>query len=115
MNPFRRVRDLWKRMTTSQRTSRLKTTSRPAVECLEDRLIPSVTIQFDYSLDRNGFFNDPARRQVLQAAANSLTGALADSLTAMDRAPSDPGTHLFFTDPGNGVTDNIAMPAIHGN
>lgn len=43
----------------------------------------NVQIRFDYSLDTRGFFADNQRRQVLQAAADSLVDRLADDLSAI--------------------------------
>src|SRR4051794_21599964 len=54
-----------------------------ALEHLEDRVVPAVRVQFDYRYDTTGFFTDPARRQVLQAAADALTSNLYDHLDAV--------------------------------
>jgi hypothetical protein len=54
-----------------------------AVHALEPRSLFSVAIQFDYSLDAGGFFTDPARRAVLQSAADSVTARLTDTLAAV--------------------------------
>lgn len=42
-----------------------------------------VVIQFDYSRSTGTFFDDPEKRAVLQAAADSITGRLGDSLGAI--------------------------------
>ena len=44
----------------------------------------NVSIRFDYSLDTAGFFDDPVRREVLQSAADALTDALVDDLSAVE-------------------------------
>lgn len=58
--------------------SRPQRARRIGFESLEDRAVPSVTIQFDYSFDDgvNGFFSDPRRRAVLQEAANAVASQL---------------------------------------
>jgi hypothetical protein len=87
---------------------------RPALEWLEDRLTPSITIQFDYSHDALGFFNDPARRLVLQTAANNLTSVLGDNLSALTPAGSDTWTAMF-QDPATGNQVPLANPSIPAN
>ena len=62
-------------------------------EALERRTLLSVSIQFDYSLDSAGFFTDAGRRGALEAAANSITSRLADSLSGI--APSGTNTWLL--------------------
>jgi hypothetical protein len=56
-----------------------------ALQCtrLEDRDCPAVTVQLDYTYDSAGFFADPARRSLLQAVADSITGNFNDSLAAI--------------------------------
>src|SRR4051812_13504703 len=65
-----------------------------SLEPMESRLLLSVTIQFDTSLDTSGFFTaHPDALGVLQAAANDLTSRLAnDHLTAI---PAPSGTNTF--------------------
>lgn len=46
----------------------------------------SVRIRFDYSLDTNNFFAQPIRRQLLEAAADSLAERLGDQLAAITPA-----------------------------
>ncbi|HEV2947900.1 MAG TPA: hypothetical protein VGX70_11015, partial [Gemmataceae bacterium] len=84
----------------------------PNLESLECRLAPSVTIQFDYSYDSNGFFNDPLRKQVLQAAANYITSRLTDTLLGISPNANNTWT-ATFTNPGNGNaanTINLTVP-----
>lgn len=72
-----------------------------------------VHIQFDYSLDTNGFFNDPARRALLQSAADALTSRLQDTLTEIVSPLPVPGTTFSNTwtaqisDPATGGTRSI--------
>jgi len=61
----------------------------------------AVTINFDYSLDTNGFFSSQARKDVLQSAGNFFGNRLTDHLTAI----SSSGSNQFnakFSDPGTG-------------
>ena len=58
-----------------------KTTLR--LDWLEARENPSLTIQFDYSYDSSGFFNDPNRRAVLQAAGDTLAARIDTTLGAI--------------------------------
>lgn len=83
-------------------------------EQLEDRALPSVSIQFNYSLDTNGFFSDTARRDLLTRAALLLTSKLNDTLSAI--TPS--GTNTWtpeITHPATGarktLTRNMQIPA----
>ena len=62
---------------------------------LEDRLVPSLTIQFNYSQDTLGFFNDPARRQALQQAASDLESRINTTLTAIAPSAGNSWTALF--------------------
>lgn len=72
-----------------------------------------VHIQFDYSLDTNGFFNDPARRVLLQSAADALTSRLQDTLTEIASPQPIPGTSFTNTwtaqlsNPATGATTSI--------
>jgi hypothetical protein len=56
---------------------------RPRLEALEGRDCPSVAIQFDYSLDSTGFFNNPQARAALQLAGQILSAQLNDALGAI--------------------------------
>jgi hypothetical protein len=86
---------------------------KPTLEWLEDRCLPSVTIQFDYSHDVNGFFNDPARRTLLEQAGQTISSQLGDTLTAI--SPSGSNTwSAQFDDPGTGSRisiNNLNVPA----
>src|SRR5688572_5301835 len=78
--------------------------TRPSsVEPLESRSLLSVTIQIDYSLDTSGFFADPARRTLMQQAADALDTRLADTLSAV--VPSGSNTwNLQIFHPARGRT-----------
>ncbi|OWK43202.1 matrixin family metalloprotease [Fimbriiglobus ruber] len=84
------------------------------VDSLEDRLVPSLTIQFDYSHDTNGFFNDPARRADLQLAADTLASQITTTLPAITPNAAAGNTwNAVFPDPSTGATDetpNLTVP-----
>ncbi|MDB5349736.1 MAG: Calx-beta protein [Planctomycetota bacterium] len=81
------------------------------LEALERRDCPSVTIQFDYSLDSNNFFNTQAKRDLLQIAANTLTSELTDSLTPIVPAGGNSWT-ANFTNPASGAKVSLDNPMI---
>jgi hypothetical protein len=84
-----------------------------AVEALEDRTCPSITFQFDYSLDVSGFFNDPAHRAALQQAGQILGARLTDSLAAITPGGSNSWT-ATVQDPSTGAQvklSNLSIPA----
>src|SRR4051794_15583819 len=71
-------------MTSMRRASqRPRTGLRPSLERLDDRTLLSVTVRIDYSLDTRNFFNTQARRDLLQAAADTVASRLADALDAI--------------------------------
>jgi hypothetical protein len=88
--------------------------NRPLVEAVERRMLLAVTVQFDYSLDTNGFFADTTRRTLLQQAADSIVSRFTDTLSAI--APSGSNTwSMNFTHPGTGGTASISNPSIPAN
>jgi hypothetical protein len=85
-----------------------------ALEALEDRLAPSITLQIDYSYDTNNFFVGHANRQaILQLAVDNLSSRLGDSLEAIvpNVAAGDTWTALL-TDPGTGNQVSLSNPTI---
>src|SRR5688572_19931575 len=58
-----------------------------AIEPLEGRTLFAVTVLMDYSLDTQGFFADPNRRAILQAAADAIASRFGDQLTAINPNP----------------------------
>jgi hypothetical protein len=79
--------------------------ARLALEALEDRLTPSVTIQIDYSHDVNHFFlGHPDRQAALEFAANAIGSQLNDNLAAIT-PDATPGVGNHWTvdplDPSN--------------
>lgn len=64
------------------------------VDSLESRIVPSVTVRFDYSLDPSGMFQNPAMRAELDHAANLITSQLQDSLAQSFPAVVIPGRQI---------------------
>lgn len=85
----------------------------PAIETLERRTLLSIAIQYDYSLDTNGFFNNSDARQMLESATQALTDRLADTLAAITPSGSNTWTSRF-NHPGTGElysVGNLSIPA----
>ena len=80
-------------------------------ESLEARQLLTVTIQFDYSHDTNRFFDDTARRQVLELAGETLGSRLDDHLLAI--TPSTGNTwSLNATNPASGGSFTLSNQTI---
>jgi hypothetical protein len=84
------------------------------LEELESRNVPSIVIQFDYSFDTSGFFNDPGRRAILQKAANDLAGHLDADLTAIVPGGANNWSESFYN-PGTGQLASVANPVVAAN
>ncbi len=68
--------------------------------------VDALTINFDYSYDTAGFFNDPTRKNLLQTAGNYFGNLITDNLTAINSA----GVNSFnavFSNPADGSTATI--------
>jgi hypothetical protein len=94
--------------------------TRPRVERLDARDLPSVTFRFDYSLDTSGFFAAPERRAALEQAGFVLTNQLNDTLSAVRPSGSNtwsvsltiPATGQTVTKPGLAIAaDEIVVYA----
>src|ERR1700752_3723485 len=64
-------------------------------DVLEDRTVPAVSFQFDYSLDSSGFFADPVHRQALEQAGSDLTSRLASTPAAITPGGANTWTAIF--------------------
>ncbi len=83
------------------------------VEQLEERELLTISIQFDYRRDTNHFFDDPARRSLLESAGQTISSQLHDSLWAI--TPSGGNTwSASFSDPASATllnVKNLKVPA----
>jgi len=64
--------------------------------------VGNLKVKIDYSLDTNGFFTDPNRRVLLQAAADLVASKFTDTLSAIQPAVGDMWSALFLN-PSTGV------------
>ncbi len=74
--------------------------------------VQALQVQFDYSYDHAGLFDDPQRRAVLETAAD-LFGGISDPLQAIEPGGGNHWT-LRFSDPHTGSTvflDDQTIPA----
>jgi hypothetical protein len=71
---------------------------------------PALEVQFDYSYDHAGLFDDPQRRAVLETAADLFAG-ISDPLEAIDPGGGNHWT-LEFNDPHTGNTVQLADQTI---
>ncbi|HEX4613942.1 MAG TPA: hypothetical protein VH092_37520, partial [Urbifossiella sp.] len=85
-----------------------------ALESLEAREVPAITIQIDYSFDASGFFNDPGRRAVLQQAANDIAAHLDANLPAITPGGGNNWTATFFN-PATGAQAQVANLSVPAN
>lgn len=84
----------------------------PVCEALEPRVLLSVNFTIDYTYDANGFFDDPDRRDVIEAAADYLGSLLNDTLSAIvPGSGNDWG--IRFTDPATGMAVEVDGPTIN--
>lgn len=101
---------IWPRLFRRRRRSAASARSR--AESLEPRQLLTITFQFDYSRDTNGFFDDTARRQILELAGEMIGSRLDDNLLAI--TPSGGNTwSLNATNPsgsGSFTLTNRAIP-----
>lgn len=71
-------------------------------------------VVFDYSLDSSGFFASSARRQVLQAAADSLVSRFTDDLAAISPSGSNvwsPAVLHPRTQAAHSLPSSLSIPA----
>lgn len=83
-------------------------------DLLEDRVMPALAIQVDYSFDSSGFFASSSRRDLLEQAANSLASRLNDSLTAIVPGGINSWT-AQFPNPATGATSSISNLVVPAN
>ncbi|GIW74701.1 MAG: hypothetical protein KatS3mg103_1223 [Phycisphaerales bacterium] len=80
-------------------------------EALEPRVLLSVRFTIDYGYDALGFFDDPTRREVMQAAADWVGSLLEDDLLPIVPGGSNRWT-VQFSDPATGAVAQIDNPTI---
>lgn len=85
-----------------------------SVESLDERLVPALTLQFDYSLDTFGFFNDPTRRAALEAAGSQLVSRIDASLSEISPILGNTWS-LLLNSPSSGSQIEIPNPTIPAN
>jgi len=66
----------------------------------------AIVLNFDYSYDTNGFFSDPTRKTVLEAAGGFFESILLDDLTAITSGSGN-SFDAIFTNPADGSTTTI--------
>lgn len=81
--------------------------SRAAVESLEDRLLLTFDIQFDYTYDSSGFFAPQARKDILEQAAATYEARITDDLAAITPGGVDTW-NADFNNPSTGRRVSLA-------
>lgn len=80
-------------------------------QLLERRGLLSLTVSVDYTFDLTGFFTDPERRAVLQAAVDAAVDAYGDALDPI--VPGGGNSWAAVIDhPGNGGVVEIPNPTV---
>ena len=82
-------------------TSKRAPSEGPMIESLESRVLLSISFEFDYSLDTNGFFEDQGRRDVLELAGSMLSSFLDDGLAEIQEGGQNTWTATIIH-PGTG-------------
>jgi hypothetical protein len=91
-------------------------TTKPSLELLEDRLTPSISIQFDYSYDTGFFTGHPDRQALLATAASVIAARINDNLAPIIPNPvlGDTWTAVF-NNPANEATAQIESLTVPAN
>lgn len=84
------------------------------LETLEEREVPAITIQLDYSHDTSGFFNNSAARAVMQQAATDIGNTLTANLAAITPSGSDTWSATFY-DPSTGAQVSVSNLSVAAN
>lgn len=95
-----------------RRRARVAKAARPIIESLESRQLLTISFQFDYSQDANHFFDDSARRQILEMAGQALGNRLDDHLQAITPSGSNVWS-LSVTNPSGASSftlHNVTIP-----
>jgi hypothetical protein len=84
------------------------------LEELEARDVPAIAIQFDYSHDTSGFFNNVGARAELEEVGRELGGMLTTNLSAITPSGSNTWSASFY-DPASGQTTSVPNLSIGAN
>ena len=90
------------------------TAARLSFITMESRLLPTVSIAMNYGFDLNNFFNTQAKKDLLQLAADTLSGSLNDSLSAITPSGSNTWT-VNFPNPSTGANQSISNLTVSAN
>lgn len=102
------LRKLWQQTRSPHTNRRGQLSRRPLkAEALEDRLLLTIDIVFDYTYDDNQFFAPQARRDTLEAAAAVFENRILDDLTAITPGGQDTWSAVF-PNPSSGSQVSIA-------
>jgi hypothetical protein len=77
-------------------------------------LVHGITITIDYSLDTNKFFNTQAKKDILQATADTYATKLTDNLTAITPGGGNTWQEVFYN-PSTGNVQTITDPTVPVN
>src|SRR5215216_2719904 len=86
---------------------------RPSPRRIESRTLLSLTVQLNYSLDLNNFFDTAAKRDVLEAAADEAVSHYGDHLSAINPSLLNTWTAVISNPAtGNDVSfSNLDVPS----
>ena len=88
--------------------------ARAGAELLERRVLFALTVQIDYSFDTNNFFDTQEKRDLLQAAADTVVASFRDRLDAIN--PGGGNTwKAIIDDPSTAGTREVDNPVIPVN
>lgn len=84
------------------------------VESLETRRLLAFSFQFNYAYDTSGFFASQSRRDVLEAAGQSLANRIGDTFSAVTPAGGNTWS-VNLINPSSGSHTTISNPSIPGD
>lgn len=73
--------------------------------------LSALTIQLDYSLDTNGFFDSQESRNAMQAVADRWGAIITQELSEVATADDNQDVRIGFTHPGTGASYQISSAA----
>lgn len=81
------------------------------VTILTAQSLSALTIQIDYSLDTNGFFDLPERRVAMEAVADRWSAIITQELLEVATADNSRDDRIGFIHPGTGASYQISSAA----